>query len=285
MMREDSLLLTNQSLNFAEGPGNGPPLILLHGVLRQWADYASVLPVLTSRWHVFGIDFRGHGKSSRLPDQYFVVDYMRDVATFVNNQLRQPVVIYGHSLGAMTAVHVAAEMRDHVKAIVLEDPPFQTMGSRIRETQYFSQFSGILRLLSDSAEVGKLAADLAELQIDVPGKDSFIRFGDLRDSAALRWFATCLSQVDPAIIEPILAGRWLEGYDVDRLIQRVRCPTLLLQADRQAGGMLTDEDASFMQRTIRDCARIRFPGVGHSIRWSAFESWQRVVLSFLESVR
>jgi pimeloyl-ACP methyl ester carboxylesterase len=285
MMREESLFLTNQSLNYAEGPNHGPPLILLHGVLRQWADYASVLAVLTSRWHVFGIDFRGHGKSSRLPDQYFVADYMRDVATFINNQLRQPAVIYGHSLGAMTAVHVAAEMREHVKAIVLEDPPFQTMGSRIRETQYFSQFSGILRLMSQSAEVRKLAADLAELPIDVPGKDTPLRFGDLRDPAALRWFAACLSRVDPAIIEPIVEGRWLEGFDVDRLIQRIRCPTLLLQADSQAGGMLTDEDAGFMQRTIRDCARIRFPGVGHSIRWSAFEPWQRVVLNFLESVR
>jgi pimeloyl-ACP methyl ester carboxylesterase len=80
-------------------------------------------------------------------------------------------------------------------------------------------------------------------------------------------------------------GRWLEGFDVDRTIQRVRCPTLVLQADQAAGGMLMDDDVKFMLQSIHDCAHVRFPGVGHSIRWSAFEPWHRVVLSFLESVR
>ncbi len=285
MMHEESLFLTNQSLNYAEGPSNGPPLVLLHGVLRQWADYVSVIPPLATRWKLYGIDFRGHGKSSRTPNQYLVVDYLRDVATFLNFQLREPAVVYGHSLGAMVALRVAAEMREHVRAVILEDPPFQTMGTRIRETPYHSQFTGVRNLLGRDVSVGQLARDLAEVLITVPGADEPVRFGDLRDAAQLRWNAACLQVIDPDAFAPILDGRWLEGYDVDRTIQKVRCPTLVLQADPAAGGMLMDDDANFMLQSIRDCVRIRFPGVGHSIRWSAFDPWQRAVLNFLESVR
>jgi pimeloyl-ACP methyl ester carboxylesterase len=285
MMREESLFLTNQSLNYAEGPANGPPLVLLHGVLRQWADYVSVIPQLASRWKLYGIDFRGHGKSSRTPNQYLVIDYLRDAASFLSYQLREPAVVYGHSLGAMVALHLAAEMREHVRAVILEDPPFQTMGTRIHETPYHSQFSGVRKLLGRDVTVGELARELAEVPITVPGKERPVRFGELRDDAQLRWNATCLKVVDPEVCAPILDGRWLEGYDVDRTIQRVRCPTLVLQADPLVGGMLMDEDANFMAQSIHDCVRIRFPGIGHAIRGSAFDPWLRAVVSFLESVR
>jgi pimeloyl-ACP methyl ester carboxylesterase len=285
MMREESLFLTNQSVNFAEGPANGPPLVLLHGVLRQWPDYVSVIPQLASRWKLYGIDFRGHGKSTRTPGQYLVVDYMRDVATFLSFQLREPAVIYGHSLGAMVALLLAAEMREHVRAVILEDPPFQTMGSRLRQSPYYSQFIGVRNLLGRNVTVGQLARDLAEVQIVVPGKEEPVRFGDLRDAAQLRWNATCLKVVDPDTFTPILEGRWLDNYDVNHTIQRVRCPTLVLQSDAACGGMLIDEDAKFMLKTIRECVLIQFPGVGHSIRWSAIDPWQRAVLNFLESVR
>ena len=285
MLKEDSLFLTNQTLNFVEGPDHGPPLILLHGVLRQWSDFVPIIPQLSLRWKVYAIDFRGHGKSSRTPGHYLVADYLRDAATFLNFQLREPAVVYGHSLGAMVALLMAAEMREHVKAIILEDPPFQSMGARIRETPYYRQFSGMRQLLREGVSTGQLAADLAKVDISVPGRDTPARLGDVRDMAALRWLATCLQQVDPDVFAPIIEGRWLEGYDVDRTIQRVRCPTLVLQADGEAGGMLADDDAGFMERSINECVRIRFPGVGHAVRGSAHEAWTRVVTNYLESVR
>ena len=285
MLREDSLFLTNQTLNYFEGPDNGPPLVLLHGVLRQWSDFVPIIPQLSLRWKVYGIDFRGHGKSSRTPGHYFVADYLPDAASFLSFQLREPAVVYGHSLGAMVALLMAAEMREHVKAVILEDPPFQTMGARIRETPYFRQFSGIRELLREGISTGKLAAQLAQVDITAPGRDKPQRLGEVRDMAALRWLATCLQVVDPDVLLPILEGRWLEGYSVDQTIQRVRCPTLVLQADGEAGGMLADDDAGFMERSIAECVRIRFPGVGHSVRWSAHERWSRVVMNYLESVR
>ena len=49
-------------VNYAEGPDNGPALVLVHGQGMQWEDYARVLPDLAQRYHVFAVDCFGHGE-------------------------------------------------------------------------------------------------------------------------------------------------------------------------------------------------------------------------------
>jgi pimeloyl-ACP methyl ester carboxylesterase len=49
-------------LNYAEGPENGPPLVLLHGWTDRWHDFLPIIPTLILRWKIYALDFRGHGK-------------------------------------------------------------------------------------------------------------------------------------------------------------------------------------------------------------------------------
>jgi pimeloyl-ACP methyl ester carboxylesterase len=90
--------------------------------------------------------------------------------------------------------------------------------------------------------------------------------------------------MDPDVLKPIIAGRWYESYELDTILPRVRCPTLLLQADAAAGGMLSDEDADQIIEGTPDTIRIRFPNVGHLLHWQATEATLRHVQGFLESV-
>ncbi|MFY9662418.1 MAG: alpha/beta fold hydrolase, partial [Terriglobales bacterium] len=57
-------------LNYAEGPAAGPPLVLLHGLGRRWQVFLPLIPALSMRWHIFAVDLRGHGKSSRVSRGY-----------------------------------------------------------------------------------------------------------------------------------------------------------------------------------------------------------------------
>lgn len=270
-------------LNVAEGPAHGPPLLLLHGVLRCWQDFAPLLPALSARWQVHALDHRGHGRSGRTPGNYLVADYARDAVSYLG-QFNQPAVLYGHSLGAMVAAAAAAAAPQAVKALVLEDPPFDTMGPRIARTSFHSLFVAYENLLGRSRSVPELARELAEVRVTTPGADKSVRLGDVRDAASLRFSASCLAKVDPQVLAPIVAGRWLEGYDRSRVLAGIRCPVLLLQADESAGGMLVDSDAAEAQQAIADCTLIRVPGVGHLIHWSAIETTLRLVLPFLESL-
>lgn len=49
--------------NYAEGPDHGPALVLLHAQLLDWFTYSKVLPELSQHYHVYAIDYPGHGKN------------------------------------------------------------------------------------------------------------------------------------------------------------------------------------------------------------------------------
>ncbi len=276
--------LWNDRLQLVSGPSSGPPLLLLHGVSRSGRTFTPLLPALWPFWTVTLLDQRGHGGSRPAADgRYFVTDYVSD-AIAVLRDLHEPVVLYGHSLGAMVAAGVAAELPNRVRALVLEDPPFETMGRRIFETRLHSQFAGMQAFAGSSRSVREVAAGLAEIRLIDPAGGAAIRFGDVRDAASLRLSASCLKSVDPAVFEPIVAGAWLDGYDRERILKRIDCPTLLLQADATVGGMWPDDDAVAVERQLNDVVRVRFPGAAHLIHGTRTQDLANTVTAFLSSL-
>jgi pimeloyl-ACP methyl ester carboxylesterase len=266
------------ALQVAAGPGHGPPLVLLHGVLRSWRDWAGVWPALVPRWQVLAVDHRGHGGSDRCPGRYFVRDYADDLARLVRHHLPEGVVLFGHSLGALVAAAVAADCPERVRAVVLEDPPAQGFLREVAGTPWHEVWSGMRELAGSSEPVTAVARRLADV------RQSGVRLGDLRDAASLRFSARCLRDVDPNVFTPLLAGRWLDGFDVDATFAGVRCPALVLRGDERLGGMLGRGEAERLASRMADCLLIDVPGVGHLIHSQATEATLRLVLSFLESL-
>ena len=96
--------------------------------------------------------------------------------------------------------------------------------------------------------------------------------------------ATCLKRVDPELWDPILDGRWLEGYDEAGLLRKIRCPTLLLQGNIAEGGALGEAAAKEVEQLIRDCLRIRVARAGHLIHSLHHETTLRLAGAFLDSI-
>jgi pimeloyl-ACP methyl ester carboxylesterase len=250
--------------------GAGPVLLMLHGVTRCGADWEPLFAALAKDWTIISLDQRGHGTSPRA-GSYLVTDYVADVVRFVQEETADPVVIFGHSLGAMVAAAVAAELPDRVRGIILEDPPFHTMGNRIAGSAWQAQFTGMREAARKRGSVEEITDALADIRLPASG-GAFKRLGELRDRASLAWSAQCLSQLDPEVLTPVIEGRWLDGYDFPDALSRVRCPTLLLQADPSAGGALTDADAESLMSTVSDCQHVRFPRCGHNLHRDRPES-------------
>lgn len=284
MFAESTFQLGSQTLNVAKGPPSGPPLVMLHGVTRKWQTFLPLVPTLVPRWQVHGLDFRGHGASSPAEDGYLIVDYVRDAVGLLH-ELDEPVVLYGHSLGAMVVPAVAAEVADLVRAVVMEDPPLNMLGPKIAETTFHSFFKGIQEFVGDTRDVREIAQDLSKMVLCNPVAGEEMLLGTTRDAASLRFMASCLRDVDPNVLSPIIEGRWLEGYDITSIYQRLECPALLIQADVSVGGMLTDEDATEVESIARDLTRIKLPGIGHNVHWASSERLSGLVLQFIESVR
>lgn len=284
MLAESTFQLGSHTLNVAQGPPSGPPLVMLHGVTRKWQTFLPLVPTLVPRWQILGLDFRGHGASTPVEDGYLIVDYVRDAVALLH-ELNEPVVLYGHSLGAMVVPAVAAEVPDRVRGVVLEDPPLNMLGPKVEETTFHSFFKGIQSFVGDTRDVRQIAQDLSRMVLLDPTTGQEMLLGTTRDAASLRFMASCLRDVDPNVLSPIIEGRWLEGYDIPSIYERLECPALLIQADVNVGGMLTDEDASDVETIARDLTRIKLPGIGHNVHWASSERLSGLVLQFIESVR
>ncbi|GHJ37110.1 alpha/beta fold hydrolase [Streptomyces sp. TS71-3] len=90
-------------------PGDGPPLVLLHGLSfdrRQWDPVLENLAVLAPERQVVSFDLPGHGNSPRR-DSYRLPDVAAVVHGAVSEAGLAPPVVVGHSLGGALATAYA----------------------------------------------------------------------------------------------------------------------------------------------------------------------------------
>jgi pimeloyl-ACP methyl ester carboxylesterase len=278
--------------NAADGkPAAQTTIAMFHGVLRSWNVFLPLTAHLSTRYDIWAIDQRGHGSSDRAT-RYLVVDYVDDAvawlrSTFGRHGNVKPVVLYGHSLGAMVAAGVAAAAPELVRAVVLEDPPFRTLGPHIGATNlhsYFEQISLLVRNPAATTSVPELARRLAEIRFVDPANGRSQRLGDVRDPTSLRFSAASLLHVDPHVLDPLIAGDWLAGYDEDAVFAGLCCPVLLLQADTALGGMLVDPDVERLRALAADVTLVHMPGVGHMMHWQRTQEIASLTFNFLEAL-
>jgi pimeloyl-ACP methyl ester carboxylesterase len=119
-------LATGVTLNVVERPGEGTPVICLHGVWDWWRYWRPLVPAGPGSFAgrpLVMLDLRGHGDSSKPESGYSRADYAADVVAFITEQGYERVTLVGHSLGSMTALLAAAQIPDRIESLVLEDPP------------------------------------------------------------------------------------------------------------------------------------------------------------------
>jgi pimeloyl-ACP methyl ester carboxylesterase len=159
------------------------------------------------------------------------------------------------------------------------------LGQGIANSRFLLQFTGTRQLLSSSSPpqtAEQLAAALVELPVRRPGDGAVVRFGDLRDRNTLRFAADCLLELDPKVLDPLIAACWLEGIDWFGALSQIQCPTLLLQGDPSCGGMLESNEADRILAALARGTRVSFPGIGHSIHFTDPDRTSRIVQDFLE---
>src|SRR4051794_3419557 len=101
--------------------GEGPPVLLLHGLAGYAGEWAETAGWLTERCRVVALDARGHGRSERFPADVSRAAHVADAAFAIERLALAPVVAVGQSLGGQTALLLAAERPDLVRGLVVAD--------------------------------------------------------------------------------------------------------------------------------------------------------------------
>ncbi|MBM3292267.1 alpha/beta hydrolase, partial [Candidatus Bathyarchaeota archaeon] len=141
MLTEKQFKTGSSIINYAEGPPSGPPIIFLHGLTDRWQFFLPILPFLSNRWHVYALDFRGHGKSSRNPP-YRYVDHMDDLIKFIDGVLDEKPIIFGSSLGGNIALMAASKNPGITRALIFADGSIHRKNAKDVMVNYHSYWAG-----------------------------------------------------------------------------------------------------------------------------------------------
>ena len=288
MLREQIFNAGVVELNYAEGPASGPPLVLLHGFTGRWQGFLPLLPALSLRWHVYAPDYRGHGKSGRVPGMYLPDDFSSDLVAFLKRQVGEAAVVLGHSYGALFALRLAERIPDVVRALIVGDTSLSAETAAARPTNQES-WAMMRDLAGWEGSIQHLTEKLAAFP--VPGQDPPVTYGELPDVhlVELREWASSLIQLDPDVTELHAEGwreRFMDAFEFEDILRAISCPVLLLQGEPSQGGIMTDDDVDYALSLLSEAYHVQIEDVGHGL---GMDTWEiapilRAVVSFLESL-
>jgi pimeloyl-ACP methyl ester carboxylesterase len=239
-------------LFYVEGPPHGTPIVLIHGAGSRWQPFQPILPKLSETYHVYALDLRGHGRSSHTAGAYHLDDFTRDVHHFIMEEVQAPVAIYGHSLGALVAINLAAKQPQDLCALILGDPPLYHHDTTIQDTFWHQAFIDLLDFMIAHPDPVEMESWLAH---NIPTMTPGRRAERVRS----------LEGLDPDVIRAIISNKQMKGVNFTDLVRRVLCPVLLLRGKPTLGSALREQDVNFAMTHFPNIRMLEMETVGHGI--------------------
>ena len=114
---------TSEGIAYLERPGNGPVLVLLHGIGSNAASFTPLLAHLPATARVIAWNARGYGGSEPLTQVWpQAQDYAAALEGFLDRVKVPQCALLGHSLGALIAAAFVAGRADRVTHLTLAAP-------------------------------------------------------------------------------------------------------------------------------------------------------------------
>lgn len=251
--------------------GQGPPIVLIHGVAGSATDWNGLVPPLVEAGHrVICVETRGAGYSDRpLPGDYSVWALAREVAKLLRRIRVSGVTVAGNSLGGAIAIALARKAPRAVSRVVLLDSvayggsmPLIVSGLRV------PAIPGLLaRMMPTRPLVGFILSRLGGDPSWVPRElvEEYTHEMSLRNRVLTMFeMLKTVVRADPLAFE--------------REIPRVAQPTLVLWGERDPVFPLSD--AERLHREIERSKLVVLPGRGHMPNLEAPAEVAEAILRF-----
>ena len=200
--------------------GAGEPLVLIHGVGIDLEIWEPLVPRLQAGRRLIRYDMRGHGLSAKPPGPYRLDDFVDQLDRLASALALDRFDLAGFSMGGLVAEAFAARFPERVRRLAL------------------------LHTVHDRSAIERAA---------IAGRLAQVEAGDLDSSLAAaleRWLTPAFRAAHPdavAAIERRMRANdraaYLASYrffaagdaEVLAVVDRIRCPTLVLTGEHDAG--------------------------------------------------
>ena len=243
--------------------GQGPPLLLLHGLGGSHDDWRKQVPEFARRYRVVAPDLRGFGASER-QEPFTVQQHARDAAALLEALGIPRAHVVGLSMGGAVAMELALSEPRRVAGLVLANtaPSFELRGWQRR----YMGFSRLLLALLFG--VGGVARLFSKAVFPAPHQESLRKRLLERASHTSRWVY-------------IASLRALVRWDAEERLPRLRSPTLVIGAEH---------DYTDIHEKRRWAARVpgarvvMLPGSRHRSELDAPSAFNEAVGRFLDAL-
>lgn len=99
--------------------GEGPAIVLVHGLALSSATWRSVMPALAERFTVIAPDLLGHGQSAKPRGDYSLGAYASGIRDLLVALDVERATFVGHSLGGGIAMQLAYQFPERCERLVL----------------------------------------------------------------------------------------------------------------------------------------------------------------------
>ncbi len=241
-------------------------VVLLHGVTDNGLCWARVAGALAKDYDLILPDARGHGLSDAPETGYSVDDRAADVAGLIDALKLDRPALFGHSMGAETAIGAAALFPEKIRGVILEDPPWpgRFWGSTPEEKAE--------RMAMMRAEIEQNRQKTLEALIEQAGEENPTWHPD-----EIKPWAEAKQQVSPNIVTRVLAPRrrWSD------YVRQAQCPILLITGDSDRGSLVAAKTAEEAAIYWKDGRAVHISNAGHCIHRDQFEPVIQAARDFL----
>jgi pimeloyl-[acyl-carrier protein] methyl ester esterase len=264
-MRHQSMIEPSPATLHVELYGNGRPIVLLHGWGMHGGVFKPLGEHLAQANTVAAVDLPGHGESARYDQFADLSQHCGYLVEQLSGLLREEVTLIGWSLGGLLAQYIALQYPQYVKKLVL-----------LCSTPCFRWSED----WSCAMEAGVLAGFAADLMRDY--QTTLSRFLGLQFMGAqnqkenlrrARELVFARPQPQRDMLQQGL--HLLETTDLRPQSKAIRCPTLIINAERDS--LVPSAAGQYLAEKLPDARCVIIKGAGHA----PFLSHRDVVTHFL----
>ncbi|MFF8469412.1 alpha/beta fold hydrolase [Streptomyces griseus] len=253
-----------------EEHGSGQPVLLLHGVLASRRFFERNIAALSQRYHVYALDFRGHGDSADSQGGNTVEQYARDLHHFLTAHELTGVVAVGWSMGNLVIWEYLAQFpaspRIDAQVCISQGP------SDLRTAEWDYGFT-------DSAGLRDLVKASQENYRELCGSVAAILTKVLPSAADLEWMIAEQCKTLPNTAACVLADQTQRDYRP--VIPELELPILAVWGTDEK--CLPVAAGQWLARTAPHAELVVFEDSGHMPMWEEADRFNTLVAQWIDA--
>jgi esterase len=241
--------------------GQGPALIILHGLFGSSDNWISIGKALSENFEVFLIDLRNHGNSIHTKEHSYKL-LKNDLFEFMVSQHIEKAVIMGHSMGGKAAMFFAVDYPEKIQSLIIIDiSPRSYKSLDNPESQSIDHMNIITAMLSVDYSKVKSREDvdiiLSQFIKSIRIRRFLLKNVYRNHDGSFGWKLNLQTLHDnlPEILDGLDPQKFINGNGVTGF------PVLFIKGEKS--NYILDEDLRLIKTIFPMSEMVTIPGAGH----------------------